>query len=74
MVGEARQLNMRGGTIGSPSQHNIQDLAGHNRIFTKSLVKIPNTKEQQRTRMPRLDRIVLLHQWGFLAVFGFAHA
>ena len=73
MVREAGQLDVRSGTIGSPGQHNIQDLAGHDRIFAKSLVKITYTKQQQGSRMLGLDRIVLLHQGGFLAVFGFAH-
>ena len=74
VVRKARQFDMRGRTICTLGQHDIQDPACYHRILAKGLVKISHTKQQQGAGVLGLDRIVLLHQGSFLAVFGFAHA
>ena len=74
MVRKTCQFDMRGRSICTLGQHDIQDPACYHRILAKGLVKISHTKQQQGAGMLGLDRIVLLHQGSFLAVFGFAHA
>src|SRR5690606_39699654 len=69
MVRETRQFDVRGSPIGPLGQHNIQYLAGFDGIFPEGFIEIAHPKKQQGARMLRLDRVVLLHQWG-LSNFG----
>ncbi|MEY3565859.1 MAG: hypothetical protein RJA23_2029 [Bacteroidota bacterium] len=74
VVGKSSQFNVGSGTISSLGQYDVQHTAGHDGILSEGFIEITYTKQQQGPGMLGFDGIVLLHQGGFLAVFGFAHA
>ena len=61
-MGEARQLDVHRGPIGTARQRDAKDLGRGDGVVTEGLVEVPHTEEEDRVGVLALDLLILLHQ------------